>query len=167
MIVNTNPFYMKEKFRIRQSILKTLFDKHMQSDIVNASHISEISLTWSQLINNNDFSETKIAEQIQYLINQNEIQEKEEDQHMFFYRITNIGKASYHDNKYLEQGKKESKENYFNNLRNWSTTILLIIASVTFIINIFMIYKNNSDTQEIRNELNKLKKEINQEKKAK
>ncbi|KQO22668.1 hypothetical protein ASF10_09885 [Flavobacterium sp. Leaf82] len=155
---------MQKRFKIRHEILKKLFEKNQLGNSPNASHISDIALTWTQLIKVENLSENEILEQIYYLKNQNEVKEKEDDNFEYYYWISNIGIDSFYNYKYLNEGKKESRENYFNKVRNWSITILLIIAVVTFLTNIFVKIKNNSDLENLQNEVNKLKVEVNKQK---
>lgn len=152
---------MEEKFKIRHAILKSLNDKKSQGYRPDMVDISEVARTWSGLVETTDYSESSIMEQIDYLENQNDIYIQEEDQFVFYYAITSRGMASYYDKKYIDEGKKRYREKYHEVIRNWSLTILLILAIITFAINAYTTIKRNSEIQNLENKLEIISNKIN------
>ncbi len=162
-IVNFNAITesMENKFKIRHAILKSLHEKRSEGTSPGNIDVSEIARIWSDLIETVDSSENKIAEQIQCLENQKEIYKQEEEYYIFYYAITDIGTASFYDQKYLDEGKKRSREKYHEIIRNWSVTILLILAILTFTINAYVTIKRNSEIENLENKLKIISNQIN------
>ncbi|PXY45250.1 hypothetical protein [Flavobacterium hydrophilum] len=152
---------MENKFKIRHAILKSLHEKRSEGTSPNTIHVSEIARTWLELVETVDFSENKIVEQIKYLENQKDIYTQEEDYYIFYYAITDIGIASFYDQKYLDEGKKRSREKYHDIIRNWSVTILLILAILTFTINAYVTIKRNSEIENLESKLKIISNQIN------
>jgi hypothetical protein len=70
--------------------------------------------------------------------------------------ILQDGKAAYIENKYLSLGRKELRDRIFDILRIASTVILLLIAIITFVQNIFETKQNSREIEKIRNEIQKM-----------
>lgn len=152
---------METKFKIRHAILKSLHEKRLEGISPDTIHVSEIARTWSDLVETVDFSENKIVEQIHYLENQKDIYTQEEEYYICYYAITVIGIASFYDQKYLDEGKKRSREKYHDIIRNWSVTILLILAILTFTINAYVTITRNSEIENLESKLKIISNQIN------
>jgi len=122
--------------------------------------ISDIALTFTELVGECRLSESEVMQQIHYLKNENEIIE-EEILNDYYYFISQTGTASYYDQKYLTKGKKEFWENTYDILKNFSMFILLLIAIITFAGNWISSKKTSSEIDIIKKEIKELKDSIN------
>jgi hypothetical protein len=148
-----------KKYRNRHLILKTLQDRRQEGEGPNRLDISEVALTFSELVEKCRLTESELVEQIHYLKNTDEVIE-EEIINDFYYFISQAGTAAYYDNKYLNKGKKELLENTYDVLKNLSTIILLLIAIITFTGNWISSKDNKSEIDTLKFELKQIKDSI-------
>ena len=149
-----------KKYRNRHLILKILQDRRQEGEGPNMLDMSEIALTFAELVNECRLSESEVMKQIHYLKNEDEIIEDEilDD---YYYFISQSGTASYYDQKYLTKGKKEFLENIYDFLKNLSMIILLLIAIITFAGNWISSKNNSSEIGILKKEIKELKDSIN------
>ena len=150
---------MNKKYRNRHLILKTLQDRRQEGEGPNMLDMSEIALTFSELVEKSRLTDSELVEQIHYLKNADEVIE-EEIINDFYYFISQAGTAAYYDKKYLNKGKKELLENTYDVLKNLSTIVLLLIAIITFTGNWVSSKDNKSEIDTLKFELKQIKDSI-------
>ena len=148
-----------KKYRNRHLILKTLQDRRQEGSGPNMLDISEVALTFTELVKESQLTESEVVEQIHYLKNENEVIE-EEIINDYYYFISQAGTASYYDHKYLTRGRKEFWENTYDVLKNLSTIILLLIAIITFAGNWISSKENSVEIKALKTEMRQLKDSI-------
>lgn len=145
---------INRNYRIRHKILKSLQEKLNLIGNNEYLNIEEIELSLNEVSRNTGISELKIGENTDFLSEINEINQEwiNGERRM---SITRKGTISYFNKNHINNGKKEFWNNAYDIVKTISAIILLCIALITFINNII-------DTRQNKNEINKLKTELEQ-----
>lgn len=146
--------YIKQKYLIRHKILEALQNKLSEFDHKKNINANQIELSIEDISHWTKIPISKIRENIEYLYEKNEIYLHWIKGNILLKIIRN-GTISYFDKKHIQEGKKVFWSNIYERFKTISTIILVIIALVTFLFNII-------DTRKNKNEIEKIKQEINQ-----
>ncbi|WP_456314891.1 hypothetical protein [Pseudomonas shirazensis] len=150
--------YHYKKYKDRHRILETLQNKYNQNYSPDIISNKELSLSFYELVNQSKLTENEIIEQLDFLSQESEINVVEEENFNFYYIIKRNGSASYYDKKYLNIRKNEFKNDTYDFLKIISTLILLLlIAIITFCINIIDTRKNKKEIEELKKEIQQIK----------
>ncbi|NCT93124.1 MAG: hypothetical protein GXC72_01765 [Chitinophagaceae bacterium] len=147
--------FIKEKYRIRHNLLGLFYDKYFEGNSPNAD-VYDTSLTFSQLEEISGLSTEKLIKTIDYLKEAEELYVEEMD-YIDLYLITLKGRAAYHDEKYLYNGKKAFLNDTYDVIKTLSAIVLLVIAIITFIQNSIDIKKNKKEIESLKIEINQIK----------
>ncbi len=150
--------FINLKYQHRHKILEVLqayFDENYRPD---AQDSSEYELSWSELANKSGLSDDELKKQIYFLQKSEEVFDNEIN-YSSSYLILHEGTKSLFDEKYLNMGRKEFRDNLFDWLKLVSGFILLLIAIITFGMNIFLTTKNNKEIESLKNEIKIMKAE--------
>ena len=148
---------MKNKYKIRHKILKELSDffdknKKMNSTITDYYiHTNEIIASFHK-----KYDEEEIWQNLEFLTETKEIGCTFKSKDSNFYILAS-GRLSYFDKKYLEIGANEFWTITYDRIKTIGYIILLFIAIYTFFANISQTKKNESDLNNIKIEIDKLK----------
>ena len=147
--------FIKKKYRIRHKLLKIFYDRYFEGNSPNAD-VFDTSFSFSELEKSSGLTTEQLAKTIDYLIEAQEIVFEEID-YADLYMITLKGRSTYHDKKYLYNGRKEFLSDFYDILKILSALILLIIAIVTFIQNAIDIKQNKRDIEKLKTDIEHLK----------
>jgi hypothetical protein len=150
--------FMKKKYLIRHKILQTLQEKLSEFDGKQKVQSDEIELSTKEISLKANLSEKDILAQIDYLSSRDEIH-LERDKGVVNLYITRQGTVSFSDKSYLEEGKKEFWNSNYDVLKTVSTVILLLIALITFAINIFNTKKNKSEIEKMQIQIDNIRQQ--------
>ncbi|MEJ5995234.1 hypothetical protein WG904_12470 [Pedobacter sp. Du54] len=154
---------MKKKYIHRHKILLTLqasFDKNYRPDAQNSS---EYDLSWSELSEKSGLNDDELKKQIYFLMKSEEVFDNETN-YSSSYLILHEGTKSLFDEKYLNIGRKEFKDNLFDWLKIVSGFVLLLIAIITFGMNLFLTSKNNKEIETMKSEIKIIKESAKKKK---
>ncbi|MEN5231522.1 hypothetical protein [Sphingobacterium faecium] len=112
----------------------------------------EIELSFMEVVQKSNLTEKEVYREIDYLEKEKEIH-IDEINYSTYYLILKQGSVSYFDKKYLELGRKNFRDNLFDNLKIISSFILLLIAVITFIVNLLETRKNRTEIEKLKNEI--------------
>lgn len=116
----------------------------------------ELALTFSAIGSKTGLSDEVVSNHLYILKEVGDIRLFEEDDYNEYYIITTAGIAAVHDGKYLEIGKKEFGLEFDNVLKRVSTIILLLIAIITFIFNLVQTYKNKTEIDQLKKQVDSI-----------
>ncbi len=133
-------FCIKTYFKIRHDFLKFMFD--FGNEPLPYSTIKE-------KIEN--LADDDLLTNLQVLADEGEIIICDKSGINSTFKITFKGKKSLLEKKYLSLGHKELRERIFDILKIASTTILLLIAVYTFMMNIIETYNNKKEIEKLKN----------------
>lgn len=155
---------INKKYSSRHQLLKTLQERKDEKWAPDNIDIRDTALEFDKLTENSRLQETDVIQQIQYLINEKEINETEFEYCRRYYSISDTGTAAYYDQKHLTKGRKEYRDNIYDVLKNVSTFVLLLLAVITFIGNWISNSRKNQEIENIRIDLKHLKDSLRSEK---
>ena len=147
---------MKKHFKIKYQILEILAKFQDSFPIGTSSkdrllHYSEIEKEFPKI------SKHYLLDNLHYLTTTKEIYCAMELENSKFL-ILEDGRAAYLENKYRSLGRKEFRDYLFDILKIISTTVLLLIAIYTFILNIYETKQNKKDIEKIKNDVKIIQK---------
>lgn len=147
---------IKRKYLVRHKILETLQERLSQFDGQEHLSIEKIELTLQELSSASHFSEKQILEQIDFL---NEIQELDCNwrQGVQYFLVLKKGTIAYFDRKYLYEGRKEFWNDTYDIIKTVSAVMLLVIAVITFVMNLIDTRRNKKDIDNLKIEFKHLK----------
>jgi hypothetical protein len=147
---------IRKKHIHRHRILKALqeyYDNHWMPDLGDV----DVSLSFSELVEICKLSEKQVREQLPFLQRENEVGYLEINYSSYYY-ISNEGTISLYDKKHYSVGTKMFLEEIYDMVKNVSAILLLLIAMITFTINLIDTKNNKKEIQTLKTEIERIKK---------
>ena len=148
--------FIRKKHILRHRILKALqknYNEHWTPDLGDI----DVSLSFTELVEKSYLNEKDVREQLPFLKKENEVGYIEIDYSSYYY-ISTEGTVSFYDKKHHITGRKLFLEEIYDWVKNISTILLLLIAIITFIINLIDTRNNKKEIQILKNEIEQMKK---------
>jgi len=159
---------LKKKYCDRHRVLKALQEKQEEGWRPDSIGSEDIELSGSEIAELARLREKDVWAQIDFLAFEKEIVVHEKNDFSIYYFICQKGTVSYYDRKYIYTGRKELLNDIYDWMKTVSTIVLLIIATITFILNIISTKNNTKEIQKLKVETNaisdSLKAQSNHEK---
>lgn len=151
--------FIKKHYEVRHKILKTLFDYDNSFDI--GVPTNEKLLHFNEICKKlNQFDKIFLLDNLNYLQTTKEIYCTMQYDNSSF-AIIGLGRDSFIEKKFLTEGRKEFRNSLDQKLKIISTIILLIIAVVTFAINIIQTHNNKKEIENLKLRLQKIEPKTN------
>lgn len=144
--------FVKRKYIDRHRILQVLQENQDQNLEYDENQTNFEPLSFSELVRKSGLSETQVYAQVDLLAKEDEISIDPLGAKMYYMVIRN-GTIAYFDGKYLNQGKKELRDEVYDKLKIISTIVLLSIAIISFIVNIIETRKNKKEIETLKREI--------------
>lgn len=147
--------FIRKKYVTRHRILETLQIYHDENWSPDCNEM-DISMSYTELIKHSKLSEVEVRKQLPYLEREKEINYFEID-YSAYYIISKNGTVDFYDKKHYNVGRKLFNEEIYGMLKNISTILLLVIALITFVINLIDTRNNKKELENLKIEIKNIK----------